>query len=62
MPLVGVGDGPLDELGNLNEQPDHSLRQARGYFGEALLLNPLNQAAPSAPGALHRAGTLLQGG
>lgn len=45
MPLVGAGDGLVDELGSLNEQPDHSAKQIGDYFREALLLKLLDQAA-----------------
>lgn len=65
MPLVGAGDGPVDELGSLNEQPDHSAKQIGDYFREGLLLKLLDQPAHATinlPGDLHRVGTLLQGG
>jgi hypothetical protein len=45
MPLVGAGDGPVDELGSLNEQPDHSAKQIGDYYREALLLKLFDQAA-----------------
>jgi hypothetical protein len=32
MPLVGAGDGLVDELGSLNEQPDHSARLIGDYY------------------------------
>ena len=62
--LVGAGDGPIDELGSLNAQPD-SAKQIGDYFREALLLKLLDQAAHATvnlPGGLHRVSTLLQGG
>jgi hypothetical protein len=65
MQLVGAGDGPVDELGSLNEQPDHSAKQIGDYFREALLLKLLDQTAHATvnlPGGPHRVGTLLQGG
>jgi hypothetical protein len=65
LPLVGAGVGPVDELGSLNAQPDHSAKQIGDYFHEALLLKLLDQAAHATvnlPGGLHRVGTLLQGG
>jgi hypothetical protein len=42
MPLVGAGDGLVDELGSLNEQPDHSAKQIGDYFREALLVKLLD--------------------
>ena len=57
--LVGAGDGPVDELGSLNEQPDHSARQIGDYYREALLLKLLDQAAHATvnlPGGLHWVG------
>jgi hypothetical protein len=65
LPLVGAGDGQVDELGSLNAQPDHSTKQIGDYFREALLLKLLDQAAHATvnlAGGLHRVGTLLQGG
>jgi hypothetical protein len=36
--MVGAGDGPVDELGSLNEQPIFTLSNIGNYFREALLL------------------------
>jgi hypothetical protein len=65
MPLVGAGDGPVDECGILNEQPDHSAKKIGDYCREALPLRLLDQAAHATvnlPLGLHRMGTFLQGG
>ena len=35
MSLVGAGHGPVDELGSLNEQPDHSAKIG-DHYREAL--------------------------
>lgn len=45
MLLVGAGDGPVDQLASLNEQPDHSAKLIGDYFREALLLKLLDQTA-----------------
>jgi hypothetical protein len=47
MPLVGAGDGRVDELGSLNERPDHPGKHIGDYYREALPLKLLDQAAPA---------------
>jgi hypothetical protein len=34
LPLVGAGHDPVDELGSVNEQPDHSAKQIGDHFRE----------------------------
>jgi hypothetical protein len=65
MPLVGAGDGRVDELGSPNERPDHPGKHIGDYYREALPLKLLDQAVPhrrDLPGGPHRLSTFLHGG
>ena len=63
-PLVGAGDGPVDELGSVNERPDHSAGQIGDSYREAQLLTLPDQAAHATvdrPGGPHRPSPVFTG-
>ena len=47
MPLVRAGDRRVDEIGSLNERPDHPGKHIGDYYREALPLKLLDQAVPA---------------
>jgi hypothetical protein len=47
MPLVRAGHRKVDEIGSLNERPDHPGKHIGDYYREALPLKLLDQAFPA---------------